>query len=152
MNPDEFQVLSVKRSPEAELFAADLLNELRAELGCVVCPKPSTIPGAGQGAICEGRAAAGRVVGLYPGIVYLPGHLLRSEGALEALYPGTERERERERERKRDRERKNERAEPSVKFVFRIVIIVLPLLPFLCASFIVRRRVALVCPLRWGCH
>lgn len=90
MNPDDLQVLRVERCLEAEVFEPLLLEDLRARLGFSVRPAPSTVPGAGRGAFCSGGAAPGTVLGLYPGIVYLPGHLLRSEGALEALYPDDE--------------------------------------------------------------
>jgi hypothetical protein len=87
MNPDDLQVLRVEKCPEATVFEDFLLEDLQLQLGFSVRPAPSTVPGAGRGAFCSGGAAPGTVLGMYPGIVYLPGHLLRSEGALEALYP-----------------------------------------------------------------
>jgi len=80
-------VLQTEQPHDAGLFEPLMLQDLQRQLGFSVRRAPSIMPGAGYGAVCSGSAAPGTVLGLYPGIVYLPGHLLRSEGALEALYP-----------------------------------------------------------------
>ena len=63
------------------------LDSIRDRLGFCVRPGPSGAGGgeaaaAGLGAWLDGEASAGSVVGLYPGVVLLPGHLSRTEGAV----------------------------------------------------------------------
>ncbi len=59
---------------------------LRKELGFTLRVGPSTVPAAGRGVFLEGKARIGALVGLFPGLVYLPEHLKTPED-VQALFP-----------------------------------------------------------------
>ncbi|TFJ87181.1 hypothetical protein NSK_001513 [Nannochloropsis salina CCMP1776] len=61
-------------------------KSLRQDLGYTLCHGPSSIPSAGRGVFLEGRARIGSLVGIYPGLVYLPEHLRKAEEVAE-LFP-----------------------------------------------------------------
>ena len=85
VDPNSFPVAA---SPARHHNDTQILPILRNRLGFAVRGGPSGLPGeSGNGAWLDGAARKGSVVGVVPGIVYLPGTLVRSQGALEALYP-----------------------------------------------------------------
>ena len=59
---------------------------LRHQLGFTLRKGRSTMPTAGDGVFLDGRARIGSLVGLFPGLVYLPEHLRKPEEVAE-LFP-----------------------------------------------------------------
>lgn len=63
-----------------------MAKSLRRQLGFTLRVEPSTVPMAGDGVFLEGKARIGALVGLFPGLVYLPEHLKTQED-VQALFP-----------------------------------------------------------------
>ena len=63
-----------------------MARSLRRQLGFTLRVGPSTVPTAGDGVFLEGKARIGALVGLFPGLVYLPEHLKTQED-VQALFP-----------------------------------------------------------------
>lgn len=79
---------SRRRDPREEAVSGGgvVAKTLRRQLGFTLRVGPSTVPTAGNGVFLDGKARIGALVGLFPGLVYLPEHLKTPE-EVQALFP-----------------------------------------------------------------
>jgi hypothetical protein len=89
-NPDLFPLTTKISNSDVLELRNQMDGFIKQRIGFVPRCAPSKIPHAGRGVFIDGRCEAGQVVALFPGSVSLPGHLIRTTGAMESLYPGKE--------------------------------------------------------------